>query len=283
MKKIERVGLVIKPHAPDIENILQELIHYLERKGMECVLEELTSQKLKKTKGIRREDLPGKVDLVVVLGGDGTLLSIAHLAAQKNIPVLGVNLGSLGFLTEVPLSEMFLTLDSFFEGNKEILSPRRLLKTEAKGKTYYSLNDVVINKGALARMIQFIIWIDDKEIAILRADGMIVSTPTGSTAYSLAAGGPIIKPCIPAIILAPICPHTLSFRPMLISSDSRIKVKLLTAGEEVYLTLDGQRGDLLVKNDVVNIEQAPFELQLISSPKRNYFDLLKEKLGWGQK
>jgi NAD+ kinase len=283
MKKIKRAGLVIKPHAPDIKNILKELIRYLEKRGVVCVLEELASEKLKRGEGIRREDLPGKVDLVVVLGGDGTLLSIAHQAAQKDVPVLGVNLGSLGFLTEVPLNEMFLTLDSFFEGNKEIISPRRLLKAISKGKIYYCLNDVVINKGALARMIQFIIWIDDKEIAALRADGLIISTPTGSTAYSLAAGGPIIKPYIPAIILAPICPHTLSFRPMVISSKSKIKVKLLTAGEEVYLTLDGQRGDLLVKNDIVNIEQAHFELQLISSPKRNYFDLLKEKLGWGQK
>lgn len=283
MKKIERAGLVIKPHAPDIKKILQELIQYLEKRGIECVLEELASDKLKRKEGISREDLPDKVDLVVVLGGDGTLLSIAHLAAQKQVPVLGVNLGSLGFITEVPLSEMFLTLDSFFEGNKEIISSRRLLKVKSKGKIYYCLNDVVINKGALARMIQFIIWIDDKEIATLKADGFIISTPTGSTAYSLAAGGPIIKPYIPAVILAPICPHTLSFRPMVISSDSKIKVKLLTAGEEVYLTLDGQRGDLLVKNDIVNIEQAPFELQLISSPKRNYFDLLQEKLGWGQK
>jgi NAD+ kinase len=283
MKKIERAGLVIKPHAPDIKNILQELIRYLEKRGIVCVLEEQASDKLEKEEGIRREDLPEKVDLIVVLGGDGTLLSIAHLAAQKQVPVLGVNLGSLGFLTEVPLSEMFLTLDSFFEGKREIVSPRRLLKAKSKEKIYYCLNDVVINKGALARMIQFIIWIDDKEIAALRADGLIISTPTGSTAYSLATGGPIIKPYIPAIILAPICPHTLSFRPMVISSNSKIKVKLLTAGEEVYLTLDGQRGGLLVKNDIVNIEQAPFELQLISSPKRNYFDLLKEKLGWGQK
>jgi len=283
MKKIERAGLVIKPHAPEIKKILQELIQYLEKRGIECVLEELASNKLKRKEGISREDLPDKVDLVVVLGGDGTLLSIAHLAAQKQVPVLGVNLGSLGFLTEVPLSEMYLTLDSFFEGNKKIISSRRLLKVKSKGKIYYCLNDVVINKGALARMIQFIIWIDDKEIATLRADGFIISTPTGSTAYSLAAGGPIIKPYIPAVILAPICPHTLSFRPMVISSDSKIKVKLLTAGEEVYLTLDGQRGDLLVKNDIVNIEQAPFELQLISSPKRDYFDLLQEKLGWGQK
>jgi len=283
MRKIEKAGLVIKPHAPDIENILKDVIDYLEKRNIESVLEEIASQKIKRKKGISRENLPGKVDLLVVLGGDGTLLSIAHLAAQKKIPVLGVNLGSLGFLTEVPLDEMFITLDSFLEGNEEIISPRRLLKTRFKGKIYYCLNDVVINKGALARMIQFTIWIDDKEVATLRADGLIMSTPTGSTAYSLAAGGPIIKPYIPAIILAPICPHTLSFRPMVISSNSKIKVKLVTAGEEVYLTLDGQRGDLLVKNDIMEIEQAPFELQLISSPKRNYFDLLKKKLGWGQK
>lgn len=281
MRKIEKAGLVIKPHAPGIENILKDVIDYLEKRNIESVLEEIASQKIKRKKGISRENLPGKVDLLVVLGGDGTLLSIAHLAAQKKIPVLGVNLGSLGFLTEVPLDEMFITLDSFLEGNEEIISPRRLLKTRFKGKIYYCLNDVVINKGALARMIQFTIWIDDKEIATLRADGLIMSTPTGSTAYSLAAGGPIIKPYIPAVILAPICPHTLSFRPMVISSNSKIKVKLVTAGEEVYLTLDGQRGDLLVKNDIMEIEQAPFELQLISSPKRNYFDLLKEKLGWG--
>lgn len=282
MRKIEKAGLVIKPHAPNIENILKDVIDYLEKRNIESVLEEIASQKIKRKRGISRENLPGKVDLLVVLGGDGTLLSIAHLAAQKKIPVLGVNLGSLGFLTEVPLDEMFITLDQFLEGNEEIISPRRLLKTRFKGKIYYCLNDVVINKGALARMIQFTIWIDDKEIATLRADGLIMSTPTGSTAYSLAAGGPIIKPNIPAIILAPICPHTLSFRPMVISSNSKIKVKLVTAGEEVYLTLDGQRGDLLVKNDIMEIEQAPFELQLISSPKRNYFDLLKEKLGWGQ-
>ena len=184
MKKIERAGLVIKPHAPDIKKTLQELIQYLEKRGIECVLEELASDKLKRKEGISREDLPDKVDLVVVLGGDGTLLSIAHLAAQKQVPVLGVNLGSLGFLTEVPLSEMFLTLDSFFEGNKEIISSRRLLKVKSKGKIYYCLNDVVINKGALARMIQFIIWIDDKEIAALRADGFIISTPTGSSLFS---------------------------------------------------------------------------------------------------
>ena len=280
MRNIERVGFVIKPHAPDIEKILDGLINYFTKKRIEYLLEDEAARKLKEKTGISREKLPDKVDLVIVLGGDGTLLSIAHLAAQKDVPVLGVNLGSLGFLTEVPLDEMYLTLDSLLGGEEKIISPRRMLEVSFKGKIYYCLNDVVINKGALARMIQCAIWIDDKEIATLRADGLIISTPTGSTAYSLAAGGPIIQPYVPAIIIAPICPHTLSFRPMVISSDSCIKVRLLT-GEEVYLTLDGQRGDLLVKNDEVEVKCSNLELRLISSPKRNYFDLVQEKLGWG--
>ncbi|UCC39448.1 MAG: NAD(+)/NADH kinase [Candidatus Aminicenantes bacterium] len=280
MRKIERVGFVIKPHAPDIGKIMSELINYFTKRNIEYLLEDVAAQKLKEKTGISRDKLPEKVDLVIVLGGDGTLLSIAHLAAQRDVPVLGVNLGSLGFLTEVPLDEMYLTLDSFLGGEETIVSPRRMLEASFKGKIYYCLNDVVINKGALARMIQCAIWIDDKEIATLRADGLIISTPTGSTAYSLAAGGPIIQPYIPAIIIAPICPHTLSFRPMVISSASRIKIQLLT-GEEVYLTLDGQRGDSLAENDAVDLKRSKLKLHLISSPKRNYFDLVQEKLGWG--
>lgn len=281
MKKIKTVGFIIKPHAPDIEKILGKLIRYCEEKGIDCVLEDVAAEKLDKPDGLKREDVPGSVDLVVVLGGNGTLLSIAHLAAQKNVPVLGVNLGSLGFLTEVPLGEMTITLDALLAGDEAIVSPRRMLEVRSRGKIYYCLNDVVINKGALARMIQYTIWIDDKVIAKTRADGLIIATPTGSTAYSLAAGGPIIQPHIPAIVIAPICPHTLTFRPMVISSDSRIKVHLVTGGEEVYLTLDGQRGNPLDKNDVVEVRCSDLEMLLISSPRRNYFDLLQEKLGWG--
>ncbi len=282
MKKIERVGFVIKPHASDIEKILGELIHYFEKRGIECILEEAAAEKLKKDAGVARESLPQKVELLVVLGGDGTLLSIAHLAAQEDVPVLGVNLGKLGFLTEVPLDEMYLTLNAFLGGEKRIISPRLMLEASTRNKVYYCLNDVVINKGALARMIQCRIWIDDEEIVTLRSDGLIISTPTGSTAYSLAAGGPIIHPQIAAIIISPICPHTLSLRPMVISTSSRVRVCLLTSGEEVYLTLDGQRGEPMVKNDEVEVKRSNFVLRLISSPKRNYFDLLHEKLGWGE-
>ncbi len=280
-RKIEKVGLVIKPHAPQIEKVLEELREWLEKRGMTCVLEEVAATKLGLEKGVPRELLPACVDLVIVLGGDGTLLSIAHVAAQAGVPVIGVNMGRLGFLTEVPLEEMWLTLKAYLEGRQDIISPRWLLETRCADKTYYCLNDAVINKGAVARMIQLALWIDGKEIAMLKADGLIISTPTGSTAYSLSAGGPILQPYIPAIILAPICPHTLTFRPMVISSESEVKVQLLTGGEEVYLSLDGQRGVLLMKGDVILARRAPLELQLISSPKRNFFDLLQDKLGWG--
>ncbi len=280
MRNIKRVGFVIKPHAPLAEKALEELIQYFDQKGVECLLEEAAAEKRTLKNGVKREDIPSCVDLVIVLGGDGTLLTIAHLAAQEKVPVLGVNLGSLGFLTEVPLDEVFLTLDAFLEGNTKIVTQRRLLDVSYRGKTSYCLNDVVINKGALARMIQAKIWIDDKDIVTTRADGLIISTPTGSTAYSLSAGGPIIQPYIPAIIISPICPHTLSFRPMVIASSSTIKIQLI-AGEEAYLTLDGQRGYQMEIDDVIEVHTSLLEFTLVSSPKRNYFDLLQEKLSWG--
>jgi len=278
--QIRTAGVVIKPHAPNIEEVLRGLMRGLEDRHIACLLEDVAARKLSLKDGIPREELPEKVDLMIVLGGDGTLLSVAHLAAQRDVPVLGVNLGRLGFLTEVPTDEIYLTLDAFLGGRTEIISPRLLLEASCRGRSFYCLNDVVINKGAVARMIQIGIGIDDKEITALKADGLIVSTPTGSTAYSLSAGGPIVQPYVPALVLSPICPHTLSFRPMVIASSSKVRLQILTAGEEVYLTLDGQRGITLGKNDVIDIQRAEFELRLLSSPKRNYFDLLKEKLAW---
>jgi NAD+ kinase len=257
-------------------------MEYLQAKGIDCQLEDEAAQKVGLVGGLRREDIPSQVDLVIVLGGDGTMLSIAHLAAANDVPVLGVNLGSLGFLTEVPVGEMYLTLDAFLGGEERIVSHRQMLEVLTRGEIFYCLNDIVINKGALARMIQCAIWIDEKKITIPRADGYIVSTPTGSTAYSLSAGGPIIHPYIPAIIIAPICPHTLSFRPMVISSDAKIKIQLLTTGERAYLTLDGQRGNLMEANETIEIRSSDLKLKLISSQKRNYFDLLQQKLGWGK-
>jgi len=283
MGKIGRVGFVIKPHAPGVEVVLRGLVDYLGEKGVSSVLEDAAARKLGRVRGVAREALPERVDLVVVLGGDGTLLSVAHKAARAGVPVMGVNLGRLGFLTEIPVGEARLALDSMLTGDAErVISPRRLLEARCRRKVHLCLNDVVINKGALSRMIQIAVRIDGKEIAVLKADGVIVSTPTGSTAYSLAAGGPIVQPRVPAIILSPICPHTLTFRPMVITADSTIGLKLITGGEQVYLSLDGQRGGHLDKNDEVEVRISPLELKLVTSPKRNYFDLVKEKLGWAE-
>lgn len=281
MKKIERIGIVIKPHAPDIRDLLIRLISFIEEKGLAVLLEDAAAEMLQRPEGIRREDIPKRVDMVVVLGGDGTLLSIAHLAAQAGVPVLGGNLGSLGFLTEVPREEIFLTIETFLAGNRSIVSPRQMLEVKTGEKTFLCLNDMVVHKGALARMIHWDIWVDDKKIATSRADGLIISTPTGSTAYSLSAGGPIVHPYLPGIVMTPICPHTFSFRPMIISSKVRIKIRLNTSGEKAYLTLDGQRGGKMCRGEILEVRTSRLKFKLISSPKRNYFDLLQEKLGWG--
>jgi NAD+ kinase len=195
---------------------------------------------------------------------------------------MGVNLGRLGFLTEIPVSEATLTLDRFLSGDGELVSPRWLLEARTRGDVSYCLNDAVITKGAKARMIELAIGVEGRDVAKLKADGLIVSTPTGSTAYSLSAGGPIVQPHVSALVLSPICPHTLTFRPMVVAADSIIGLRLLTAGEEVYMSLDGQRGAPLEEGDEVTICSSPLELKLVSSPARGYFDLVKEKLGWAE-
>lgn len=280
MTKVRKAGFVIKPHAPSVEGILKMLVEHLEARGIACVLEDVAARKLGRPDGLERAGIPAASDLVVVLGGDGTLLSIAHLAAQAGVPVMGVNLGRLGFLTEITVSEAVPTLEKFLAGEPDLISPRWLLEARTAEAASYCLNDVVVTKGAKARMIDLAISIDGREVAALKADGLIVSTPTGSTAYSLSAGGPILHPRVPAVVLTPICPHTLSFRPLAVPSTSSIGVRLLTGGEDVYLTFDGQRGCGLVSGDVVHVRRAPFELRLVTSPKRSYYDLVKEKLGW---
>jgi NAD+ kinase len=280
MINVRKAGIVIKPHAPSVEGILKIVVEYFEARGVACVLEDVAARKLGRPDGLERASIAAAADMVVVLGGDGTLLSVAHHAARAGIPVMGVNLGRLGFLTEIPVSEAVPTLDRFLAGEAGLISPRWLLEGRTARDVSYSLNDLVVTKGAMARMIELAIAIDGGDVATLKADGLIVSTPTGSTAYSLSAGGPILHPQVPAILLTPICPHTLSFRPLAVPATSSISVRLLTGGEEVHLTFDGQRGGAFVRNDVVDIRKAPFELQLVTSPRRSYYDLVKEKLGW---
>jgi len=282
MNNVRKAGIVIKPHAPSVEGILKIVVDYFEGRGIACVLEDVAARKLGRPAGLPRPEIAAASNLVVVLGGDGTLLSVAHHAARAGVPVMGVNLGRLGFLTEITVSEATSTLDSFLAGDTNVISLRWLLEARTGTAVSYCLNDVVITKGALARMIEFVIRIDDKDVASLKADGLIVSTPTGSTAYSLSAGGPIVHPQVSAVVLTPICPHTLTFRPLIVPPTSVVSVQLMTGGEEVYLTLDGQRGGVLVHNDTVEIRKSPVELQLVTSPHRNYYGLVKEKLGWAE-
>lgn len=282
MIQVRKAGIVIKPHAPSVEGILKIVVDYFEARGIACALEDVAARKLGRSNGLARAEVAAASDLVVVLGGDGTLLSVAHYAAQAGVPVMGVNLGRLGFLTEITVSEATATLDSYLAGDASAVSRRWLLECRSTNGVAACLNDVVVTKGAVARMIEIGISIDGREVASLKADGLIVSTPTGSTAYSLAAGGPIVHPQVAAVLITPICPHTLTFRPLAVPPTSVIGIKLLTGGEDVYLTLDGQRGGLLVRNDSVDIRKAPFELQLVTSPRRSYYALVKEKLGWAE-
>lgn len=201
---------------------------------------------------------------------------MAAAAARAEVPVIGLNLGRLGFLTEIPLNEALPVLEAFLKDKNGFISRRTLLEVNYKDQTDLCLNDIVLNKGALARMIELQIFINGQEVTRLKGDGLILSSPTGSTAYSLSAGGPIVHPAVETIILTPICPHTLSFRPLLIPADSNIQIKLLTPEEQVYITIDGQRGHGLDKNETIEVRKSPLELKLVTSPWRSYYNLVKE-------
>jgi len=285
-QKIKKMGIIIKPHAPGVEKILREIIRFLEERQVECVLENMAAEKIRERTRVKeiysREEMARYVQAIVVLGGDGTLLSIAPSAAKAGIPVVGINLGRLGFLTEIPVDEAFTALEAFLTKKDGFISRRTMLEVNYQGKQDICLNDVVLNKAALARMIELLIYIDGKEVTKLKGDGLILSSPTGSSAYSLSAGGPIVHPRVETIILTPICPHTLSFRPLLIPAQSVVTIRLLTPEEKVYLTIDGQRGLALEKNATIETKKSESELILVTSPRRSYYELVKEKLGWAE-
>jgi NAD+ kinase len=232
------------------------------------------------------QDIPRRAQLIIVLGGDGTLLSVARITFPFDVPLLPVNLGSLGFLTEVSLPALYDTLEKVLQGDYAIES-RMLLKASLmrEGNTigdYHVLNDVVINKGIPARIVNLEVLVNDQYMTSYRADGLIISTPTGSTAYSLSAGGPIIHPSMRSLLLSPICPFTLTNRHIVIPDLSRIKVKLLTKGESVHITLDGQQECEMLEDDVLEVQKADTPVNLIQAPGKNYYQTLRQKLHWGR-
>lgn len=280
-----KVGIIAKPRKP-ADEVVRGLIRWLEERGQDAVLDEDTAILAGAGSPYKKSEVPGISDLVVVLGGDGTLLSVARLVGDRDVPLLAVNLGSLGFLSEVTLDELFPVMEVVLK-REYTIEERTMLQAYVhrqgeKIARYKVLNDVVIHKGTLARIIELETHIEDFYLTTYRADGLIISTPTGSTAYSLAAGGPIIHPSLSAVILNPICPFALAQRPIVIPDTlGTIRVTLLTENEDVFLTLDGQVGFSLRYRDSVEVRKAKNTIRLIKSPYKNYFEVLRAKLKWG--
>ena len=283
-----RVGIVAKPDAPRAQGVILQLLPWLAARGRVVVLEKETADLVPAVVGVSagKADLPAQVDLLIVLGGDGTLLSMARAVGDLGVPLLGVNLGGLGFLTATTLDEMFPALEAYLGGRMEI-EERMLLAARVirNGQTlceYAALNDVVITKSAMSRIIDLSVSVEGRYATAYRADGLIISTPTGSTAYSLSAGGPILFPTMDAIVLTPICSHTLTNRPIVVPGTDRIEVTLL-ADQEVMATMDGQVGVGLREGDTVEIRKAASRIRLVRFPQKDFFSVLRTKLKWGER
>jgi len=287
---MKKVGVVAKIQYPDTKAVLEKLIPWLSQQEKEVFIDtdaaSILSKDVQPQKMYKKSEIPALVDAIIVLGGDGTLLSVARLVGGRNIPIIGVNLGGLGFLTEVTLEEIYPTLDKLFKG-EFVPDPRLILKAHVyrQGERVaqsYCLNDTVVSKGTQARMIKLEILINGQFVSALRGDGLIISTPTGSTAYSLSAGGPIINPSVEAMILTPICPHTLTNRPIVIPASAKIETILKSKDEGTVITFDGQVGFTLRHDDVVEIEASEHKIILARAPDKNYYEILRTKLKWGE-
>jgi NAD+ kinase len=281
------IGIISRPRRSNLSAVVPPLLSWLEASGIHVVYDQETATSLEEpSEGRSREQVAAASDLLLVLGGDGTLLAAARVAAPRGIPILPINMGSLGFLTSFMLEELYPALEDILAGQLTI-SERVMLHAELqRGDKILDkqtvLNEVVINKGALARMIELELSIDKDFVCRYRADGLIVASPTGSTAYSLSAGGPIVHPSVESFIITPICPHTLSDRPVVVGDSSIIEVKLSAGTESVFLTLDGQKGIPLQATDRVRISRAQQLLKLIQTPNKSYFEILRNKLKWGE-
>lgn len=285
-----KTGIVVKQHPSILGQVLHDLIHWLGRRGIQPILE----SDIPKTFGpscprVPRNELGSHVELLVVLGGDGTLLSAVKGLGAHPVPVLGVNFGSLGFLTETAFPELYATLEDVLAGNfiteDRMTLSCRVVRDGRPLESRQVLNDMVVNKSALARMIDLRVLVDEKFVNVFKADGLILSTPTGSTAYSLSAQGPIIVPSIEAILLTPICPHMLANRPLILPPEAHITVELQSDEPEgdVFLTLDGQEGFPLRSRDCIEVVRGRHPVRLITSNRSSYFDILRQKLSWGER
>lgn len=285
-KTFQTIGIVSRPRREQLSVIVPPLLKWLAARGIKVVVDEETATALGDgTKGQALTAVADAAQLLLVLGGDGTMLAAARVAAPRGIPILPVNMGSLGFLTSFTLDELYPALEDTWAGNlsisQRVMLQAELVRGDAVIEGQLALNEAIIHKGALARMIRLELSINSDFVCRYRADGLIISTPTGSTAYSLSAGGPIVHPAVEAFIITPICAHTISDRPLVVGDSSRVEIKLATGAGSIYLTIDGQRGVLLQPTDILRVQRAKEQLRLIQPPKKPYFQILRSKLKWG--
>ena len=280
-------GIIAKRNKPEALSLSREIREWLEIRGIKTVVERAVAESIGCSNPVDVKDIPSHAELLIVLGGDGTLFSVARLKGVEAIPILGINLGGLGFITETFKEETFQVLEKIVAGDFETEKRLMLKATVYRGEKIIGeskvLNDIVINKGALARIIDLETYIDGGYLTTFKADGLILSTPTGSTAYSLAAGGPVMYPSLNAIVVNPICPHTLTNRPIVLPDSVSVRVILKSSKQDVHLTLDGQVGMPLKGDDVVEAQKAGSSIHLIKSPYKTYFELLRTKLRWGER
>ena len=282
IKKVGIIANVAKEKSPSCTASLRD---WLLARGLVVYLEEGIAAKIGAAHGVEKGKLGSLVDLLVVFGGDGTILRTARLFIDRDVPIVGINLGAFGYLTEVNLSEMFSAMELILTGEFQI-EKRMMLDVDINGgeETFRGgtvLNDVVINRGNLSRIVELETTVDERYMTTFKADGLIIATPTGSTAYSLAAGGPIVFPELHSIIINPICPHTLTNRPILLPENAEIKVTLWTPEQGATLTLDGQVSFTVKSGDTISVRKSQHVTTLVSSPHRNYLEILRTKLGWG--
>lgn len=282
MARIRTVGLVVKRDRPRAVRLAHRMVAWCRRRGLRVLLD--AEARLDAALSRSKDALARESDLIVVLGGDGTLLSIAR-RADASVPILGVNLGELGFLTEIVEDEAMAMLGRVVAGRYELDRRMTLGATLARRgrvlRRFRALNDVVITNGARARIVEFAVSVDGLALTTYRADGIIIATPTGSTAYSLSAGGPVVEPTVQVLLLSPISPHTLSNRPVVLRPSAVVRITLAAREEDAVLTIDGQEVVPLAGGDVIEVRQGRSKVSLVRSPHRTYYDVLRSKLGWG--
>ncbi len=282
------VAIISKPQKPDLAPILNDLVLWLRSRGMETILDPVSGTYLQNARIVPRHEMAAlEPQLVIVLGGDGTLLAAARVFAKTKVPILSVNLGSLGFLTEVRLSELFSNLEGWIAGKCHIESRAMLhvdiVRDGEMFRCYEALNDIVVSKGAIARMGDFRVLLGEQLAMSFRADGVIVSTPTGSTAYNLAANGPIMAPDVDAMIVTPICPHLLTIRPMVVHGDAQINLSVVGVPDQTFLTVDGQEALPIRVGDILRCRRSEHTVQLVRLRTDGFFDVLRQKLKWGER